>query len=157
MFIVRRNDAEFVKLLDFGISKVSEGDEGRGPMTSEGVVIGTPQYMAPEQAMSDVEADHRIDMYALGCLMCEMLTGRVPFTGKNPVEVVFKHVHEPPPPVRALREDVSPYVERVVMKALAKKREDRFATAGAIVKALNEPESEPRRERRCRRSRDACE
>ncbi len=136
VFIVQRNGEDFVKLLDFGISKVSEGDEGRGPMTSEGVVMGTPHYMAPEQAMSDVECDARIDLYALGCLLYEMLVGRVPFTGKNPVEVVFKHVHEAVVPPRTLVPTVSTRVERIVLRALEKKREDRFETAAAFAKAL---------------------
>ncbi|MEI8255990.1 MAG: protein kinase, partial [Deltaproteobacteria bacterium] len=138
VFIVQRSGSDFVKLLDFGISKVSEGDEGRGPMTSEGVVMGTPHYMAPEQAMSDVEPDARIDLYALGCLLYEMLTGNLPFTGKNPVEVVFKHVHEAPVPVRKVVPGLSARVERIVMCALEKKRDDRWATAAAFAEALED-------------------
>ena len=138
VFVVQRGGCDFVKLLDFGISKVSEGEEGRGPMTSEGVVMGTPHYMAPEQAMSEVEPDHRLDIYALGCLMFEMLTGRVPFTGKNPVEVVFKHVHETAPLPRKLRPEISAHAEAVVLKALEKKREDRFEHAAAMMAALDD-------------------
>ncbi len=137
VFILSRDGGDFVKLLDFGISKVTETGDG-APMTTEGVVMGTPYYMAPEQAMSDVETDQRIDVYALGCILYEMLTGRVPFRGRNAVEVVFKHVHEAPvPPSIACPEaQISPALDAVVLRALAKNRNERYPSATAVLTAL---------------------
>jgi hypothetical protein len=108
-------------------------------MTSEGMVLGTPHYMAPEQVMSAVDTDHRIDLYALGCLLFEMLTGRVPFLGKNAVELVFKHVHEAPTPPSRLRPDLafSPELEAVVLRLLEKDRDKRYANASEVLVALD--------------------
>lgn len=136
VFLVSRNGGDFVKLLDFGISKVLEGDEGRGTLTREGVLMGTPHYMAPELVQGDVQLDRRVDVYALGCLLYEMITGRVPFTGKHVVEVLYKHVHESPEPPSRLRSDVPSALESVVLRALEKDRERRFATAAEVLEAL---------------------
>jgi serine/threonine protein kinase len=137
VFVLQRQGEEFVKLLDFGISKVSEGDGGRGPMTSEGVVMGTPHYMAPEQIESSMESDHRIDLYALGCVLYETLTARLPFTGRNPIEVVFKHVHEAPTPPSRWREGLSPDLDAVVLHALEKDRGRRYQSAAEMLSALS--------------------
>ena len=82
VFVVAREGRDFVKVVDFGISKVLEADENQ-PITHEGTLLGTPHYMAPEQSTSGADTDARADLYALGCILFEMLTGKLPFTGKT--------------------------------------------------------------------------
>ena len=124
------DEAERVYLADFGIAKMAEGSSG---LTATGMISGTPQYMAPEQAMAGV-VDNRADIYALGIVAYEMLTGRVPFAADTPVAVLMKHVQEPIP-VPSTREVPEP-VMRALLKSLAKRPEDRWPTAVAFVKAL---------------------
>jgi predicted Ser/Thr protein kinase len=126
------DEAERVYLADFGIAKMVEGSPG---LTQTGMISGTPQYMAPEQAMA-AQVDHRADIYALGIVAYEMLTGRVPFAADTPVGVLMKHVQEPIP-IPSAREVPEPLV-RALLKALAKKPDDRWPTAGAFIKALGE-------------------
>ena len=124
------DEAERVYLADFGIAKMAEGASG---LTATGMISGTPQYMAPEQAMAGV-VDNRADIYALGIVAYEMLTGRVPFAADTPVAVLMKHVQDPIP-VPSTR-DVPEPLMRALLKALAKRPEDRWPTAVAFVKAL---------------------
>jgi tRNA A-37 threonylcarbamoyl transferase component Bud32 len=126
------DEAERVYLADFGIAKMVEGSSG---LTATGMISGTPQYMAPEQAMAGV-VDNRADIYALGIVAYEMLTGRVPFAADTPVAVLMKHVQDPIP-VPSTR-DVPEPLMRALLKALAKRPEDRWPTAVAFVKALAE-------------------
>jgi len=126
------DEAERVYLADFGIAKMAEGASG---LTATGMISGTPQYMAPEQAMAGV-VDNRADIYALGIVAYEMLTGRVPFAADTPVAVLMKHVQDPIP-VPSTR-DVPEPLMRALLKALAKRPEDRWPTAVAFVKALAE-------------------
>jgi predicted Ser/Thr protein kinase len=126
------DEAERVYLADFGIAKMVEGQPG---LTQTGMISGTPQYMAPEQAMA-AQVDHRADIYALGIVAYEMLTGRVPFAADTPVGVLMKHVQEPIP-IPSAREVPEPLV-RALLKGLAKKPDDRWPTAGAFVKALSD-------------------
>ena len=126
------DEAERVYLADFGIAKMVEGSSG---LTATGMISGTPQYMAPEQAMAGT-VDHRADIYALGIVAYEMLTGRVPFAADTPVAVLMKHVQEPIP-IASVR-DVPEPLMRALLKALAKNPEDRWPTAGSFVKALSE-------------------
>jgi serine/threonine-protein kinase len=126
------DEAERVYLADFGIAKMVEGSSG---LTATGMISGTPQYMAPEQAMAGV-VDNRADIYALGIVAYEMLTGRVPFAADTPVAVLMKHVQDPIP-VPSTR-DVPEPLMRALLKALAKRPEDRWPTALAFVKALAE-------------------
>ena len=146
VFLTKRDDVEFVKLLDFGISKLrspTEDQEGGGQsLTSTGMVMGTPQYIAPEQAHAHADLDHRVDIYAMGVILYEMLTGTLPFSGDTALELMMKHVQDVPEPPRKRRPDlhIPAYLEAVVLKALSKDRDDRYATAQEMLDAL--PRSE---------------
>jgi serine/threonine-protein kinase len=98
-------------------------------------VVGTAQYIAPEQAQG-LEVDARSDLYALGCCLYEMVTGQVPFTGPTPVAIAYRHVREDPTPPRALNPDVPVPLERVCLKAMAKRPEDRYQTAAELQRDL---------------------
>jgi serine/threonine protein kinase len=115
----REKAFDFVKILDFGVAKVREPDEGR--VTQQGVVFGTPEYMAPETARVGI-SDPRTDIYALGIMFYEMLTGTVPFTGETPVDVMLKVVSQPviPPRQKAPGIEITNEAERLIMKALSK-------------------------------------
>lgn len=130
IYLVERDGVEdFVKVLDFGIAKVL-GPDGGGKLTKSGVVYGTPLYMSPEQAAGK-DVDGRSDLYALGCLLYEMLAGRPPFDGVTSVEVLYRQVHEPARPLleAVSVEGVSPRLAGVVDRLLAKQRHDRPSTA----------------------------
>lgn len=116
---------DFVKLLDFGIAKISWDTSTR--LTKVGSIFGTPQYMSPEQA-SGKDCDFRGDIYSMGCIIYEMCTGEVPFTADTFMGTLTKHMFEKPVPPRELRPDlgIPPGVERVILRALAKEAEDRF-------------------------------
>ncbi|MBL8150847.1 MAG: serine/threonine protein kinase [Blastocatellia bacterium] len=114
---------ELVKVLDFSIAKLRMGEKG-GDLTQAGMVVGTPQYMSPEQAEGK-ELDSRSDLYSLGVMLYEMLTGQLPFKAATPVALVLKHIHAAPRPPRELVETLPQSIESVVLKALAKKREER--------------------------------
>jgi hypothetical protein len=130
------DDAERVYLADFGIAKMVEGSQG---LTVTGMVTGTPQYMAPEQGMGR-KVDHRADIYALGVVAYEMLTGSVPFSADTPVAVMMKHVTGPIPVPSP--EDVPEVFTRALLKALAKEPEERWPSAGAFLHALEMGQSE---------------
>ena len=120
-----------VKVLDFGIAKLHGVSSGMIDLTATGSVMGTPQYMSPEQCM-DEELDGRSDVYSLGILLYEALTARVPFTSTTATAVAVAQVNQKPPPLRLLNPSISPVLEAVVMHALEKKREARPQTAGAL-------------------------
>jgi len=120
-------------LTDFGIAKLLQG--GGEKFTATGSLVGTPAYMSPEQGRGD-KIDARTDIYAVGVILYEMVTGRVPFEAETPVAVVLKHIQTELPPVRSLNPEVPEAVEAVIAKALAKDPADRFATAGEMVQAL---------------------
>ncbi|MDP9375880.1 MAG: serine/threonine protein kinase, partial [Chloroflexota bacterium] len=122
-------------LSDFGVAKALEGAEG---LTRTGVGVGTPEYMAPEQAQG--RADPRSDLYALGVILYQMLTGRVPFTGNSTVEVLMRQVQGTMPlmPLRAMGTAVPLAVEAVLQKALAKDPNARFQTGRALVEAFQQ-------------------
>jgi serine/threonine-protein kinase len=120
---------------DFGIA-LAAAKTGGSRMTETGMSLGTPTYMSPEQAMGDRTLDARSDVYALGCVLYEMLTGDAPFTGSTAQAVVAKVLTEKPAPIIARRERVPPHVEDAVLTALEKLPADRFATAGEFVAAL---------------------
>lgn len=117
----RETRFDFVKILDFGVAKVREPEAERARTTQAGVVFGTPEYMAPETARVGT-ADARSDIYALGIMFYEMLTGRVPFTGEAPVDVMIKQVNEPVPPPRDIAPDaeITDEAEQLILKALSK-------------------------------------
>ncbi len=122
--ITKSGDSDFVKILDFGIAKVAR-ESGR--LTRTGVIFGTPQYMSPEQA-AGTNIDARTDVYSLGIIMYEMLTGHVPFEADTFMGVLTKHLYEEPIPPRRLVPpvDISQSTESVVLKAIAKKPEKRY-------------------------------
>lgn len=121
------NDVAPVKVLDFGIAKL-KSYAGAANLTEKGLIIGTPNYMSPEQCRGE-ELDPRSDIYSMGVILYEMLTGDAPFQADTPVAVVLKHASEPPRPLRELRPEIPATVERVVLKALQKRRDDRQGSA----------------------------
>ena len=135
--IDREGRTDFVKVLDFGIAKMNAMDEGGARLTRTGMIFGTPEYMSPEQAKGD-KPDHRVDIYAVGCILYEMLTGDVPFHAETFMGVLTKHMFENPQPLsqRAPAANVPADVEAVVMKALAKDRDLRFQTMKEMSIAL---------------------
>jgi eukaryotic-like serine/threonine-protein kinase len=131
VLVVRREDgSELAKVIDFGISH-NPPPAGAAPITRSGAIIGTPEYMAPEQAAGD-PVDRRTDVYAVGVLAFEMLTGELPISAATPIATLVAHqTHTPDPPSRR-RPSVPPEVDALVLRALAKKPQDRFASMEAL-------------------------
>ncbi len=127
---------------DFGVAKAVTEATGHQLLTSTGVALGTPTYMAPEQAVADPHQDHRVDIYALGVLGYELLTGRAPFSATTAQEMLAAHVTATPEPLEQHRPTVSPALAAVVMKCLAKKPADRWQTADELLAQL-EPLATP--------------
>jgi serine/threonine protein kinase len=138
--IPRGGDPDFVKILDFGLAKLSGPSQAMSHQTKTGSLLGTPHYMAPEQAENVKKVDHRADVYSLGCILFQMLTGRVPFPGEGFGEVLVRHVREPPPLPSRLNPAVPPAIEKIVLHALAKKPDFRFASMDDFRSALRDPE-----------------
>ena len=124
---------------DFGIARAVRAAGGER-LTQTGFTVGTPEYMSPEQAAGNADLDGRSDLYSLGCVLFEMLSGVMPYAGGTPLEILAKKLSEPAPRVSVGRKAAPGPVEAVLTKALATRREDRFATAGEFVAAL---EGEP--------------
>jgi serine/threonine protein kinase len=144
VFLVDRdNRPDFVKIVDFGIAKVAplpgEAAPNQPRLTKAGSVFGTPEYMAPEQAAGRGDTDGRVDIYALGIITYEMLTGTVPHKGDSMVRTLAMQMLDPIVPPSQARPDleISPAAEAVVMKALAKKRDQRYQTMGELLAALD--------------------
>ena len=127
-----------VIVADFGISRAMV-TENVQQITVTGVSVGTPEYMSPEQIGASGDLDGRSDVYSLGCVAYEMLTGKPPFTGRTYVEIFAKQRNDPPRPIIETRPDLGPAANAAMMKSLAKKRTDRFATAGEFVQSLASP------------------
>src|SRR3954470_12498282 len=127
MLLRQQDDHDFVKVLDFGLVKFFFGDSADADITNAGTFMGSPHYIAPEQARNQ-SPDQRCDIYSLGVLLYHMLTGKVPFTGGAPVDIILKHLHEEPVPPGELRPDlqIAPELQEIVLKCMAKAREDRF-------------------------------
>jgi tRNA A-37 threonylcarbamoyl transferase component Bud32 len=141
IFLINRgNSVDFVKVLDFGLAKLMQSEEKVTHKTRTGSVMGTPYYMAPEQCEGKSSLDQRADLYSLGVILFEMLTGRVPFTGEGYGEIIVKHITQPPPPPRSLNPGLTPGHEAILMRALAKNREDRFASMQEMRAAMLDPE-----------------
>ncbi len=130
-----RGTKDFVKVLDFGIAKIQESSTEPG-LTQVGMVCGTPEYMSPEQARGEA-LDARSDLYAVGVILYQMVTGRLPFDAPTAMGIVTKHLTEPPtPPSQVPGVKVSAALENLIMRALSKKREGRPATALAMQQEL---------------------
>ena len=128
---------DHAKVLDFGIAKINEPDgDFDGGLTAPNLVIGTPQYMSPEQCSQDSEIDHRSDIYSLGVILYEMLVGHVPFSGDSATIVMMKHLQEPVPSVLEERSDVPPPIGRVVARAMAKVPSNRYQTVAELIEDL---------------------
>jgi tRNA A-37 threonylcarbamoyl transferase component Bud32 len=121
-----------VKVVDFGIARAAADDT----LTQTGIVLGTAAYLSPEQAQG-VAVDPRSDVYSLGCVLYEMLTGRKPFTGDSALAIAYKHVREDPAPPSQVNPDIPPELEAVVMTAMAKDQAQRFPSGGAMQEALS--------------------
>jgi serine/threonine-protein kinase len=121
---------------DFGVAKAVSEATGRATLTTAGVALGTPSYMAPEQAVADPHLDHRVDIYAVGAVAYELLTGRPPFTGSNAQAVLSAHVTEAAVPVTKHRETVPAQLESLVMRCLEKKPADRWQSAEQLLPEL---------------------
>lgn len=118
-----------IKVMDFGIARALE-DSGQ-TMTSTDAVVGTAQYLSPEQARGET-VDTRSDLYSCGCMLFELLTGRAPFKGDSAVSVAYQHVAEMPPLPSSIAADISPELDRMVMKSLAKRPEERYQDATSM-------------------------
>jgi serine/threonine-protein kinase len=128
----REGQPDFVKLLDFGVAKLERPE---GKLTREGIALGTPEYMAPEQARA-IHVDGRTDVYAVGCIAFEMLTGRTVFHGASPGDIMIKQVREVPVPPRSLNSEIPPALEAVVLRCLAKQPKDRPQSAMELAREL---------------------
>ncbi len=126
-----------VWVVDFGLGKALHRDTPGVSMTDRDLIVGTPEYMSPEQVRGD-DVDHRGDIYATGAILFEMLTGRVPYRANTPMNTMTAHLHEPIPSARSVRPDrgISPALEAVLSRALAKEPADRYPTARAFAEAL---------------------
>jgi serine/threonine-protein kinase len=151
LFCVRRaDDVLSVKVLDFGISKVTGPSQVDASMTRTTAVVGSPVYMSPEQLQSSRGVDVRTDIWSLGIILFELLTGRPPFTADAVTELVIKIAVEPTPSMRDLRSDVPAELEQAVLRCLEKNRELRFQTVGELAMALHDyapPRARPSIER----------
>ena len=138
IFLVEHGDeADFVKVLDFGLVKnVSESNKGED-LTQTGLFMGSPKYMAPEQIRGD-DVDARTDIYGLGIILYEMITGKVPFDYPNSVNILMAHVSEAPPAMRQINPavDVSPQLQDMVTRCMAKSPDERFRSMDEVLAAL---------------------
>src|SRR6478752_1638059 len=136
----RGADKNFVKLLDFGIAKLT-GDTSQSHKTRTGLVIGTPAYMSPEQCEGKGLIDHRSDVYSLGVMMYELLTGRVPCPGEGFGEILVAHLTRQPEPPSTVNPDVTPELEAIVMHSIAKDRNRRFQNMNEFLQAIQNPDA----------------
>jgi serine/threonine-protein kinase len=133
------SNSPLIKILDMGLARLLHpGDDLGGPasITKIGMIMGTPDFIAPEQALDARRADIRSDLYSLGCTFYYLLTGQVPFPGGTKLEKMFRHQSEEPRPLEQLRTEVPPRVRALVRKMMAKRPEDRFATPADVGNAL---------------------
>ena len=139
IFLIQREGRpEFVKILDFGIAKIMGLDPNGPRLTRTGMIFGTPEYMAPEQAEGK-EADHRVDIYAVGCIAYHLLTGQTPFIAENFMAMLTKHLMEDPVPPSVRRPDlaITPEMDALVLKALEKDRDRRYQTMAELLEAVS--------------------
>lgn len=137
IMLSQTNGGDWAKVLDFGIAKIQQPEGVRDiEITAANLVIGTPQYMSPEQCSQSGPIDARSDVYSFGIIVYEMLAGRVPFTGESPTVIMMKQVQDEPPPISEFRPDLPAAVTQVISQALEKQPDDRFQSAGELAKAL---------------------
>jgi len=148
LLVENPDGTDTVKVLDFGIAKIREGSTGFGEgytPTQTGLVVGTPQYLSPEQAMGKhgSEVDGRADLYALGVVLYEMLTGQLPFHSDTTIGLLMHHIHTVPTPAHYLKPDldIPPAISLVLMKALEKDPAKRFQTGDEMLTALSAPQN----------------
>ncbi len=134
-----------VKLLDFGLARGKGVDFAT--LTRTGTILGTPGYMSPEQ-FDGLDLDERTDVYSLGVVLFEMLTGRLPFTGQTPIAVAMKHKTEPPPLPRSLRHDLPAWLERLVLACLEKDPAQRIPSMNELAAELRKPRTAGRPQKR---------
>jgi serine/threonine protein kinase len=146
IFITQKQGRDFVKVLDFGISKFKNPEHGDPKLTATDQIVGTPLYISPELARGMATVDHRTDIYALGVIMYEMITGSPPFTGQNHFQLLYQHGNEAPDPPsqRSKKANIPPHVEAAVLRALEKDPADRFDDMNDFCAALEGP-TVPRR------------
>jgi serine/threonine-protein kinase len=139
IFLIQREGRpEFVKILDFGIAKIMGLDPNGPRLTRTGMIFGTPEYMAPEQAEGK-EADHRVDIYAVGCIIYHLLTGQTPFVADNFMAMLTKHLMEDPvlPSVRRPDLAITPEMDALLAKALEKDRDKRYQSMAEFLEAVS--------------------
>src|SRR5205807_8030771 len=131
------DDHDSVKVLYSGLVKSSAGEGPENDITKAATFMGSPHYIAPEQARNQ-GPDQRCDIYSLGILLYHMLTGRVPFTAPAPVDIILKHLHEQPVAPRELRPDlpIAPDLQEIVLRCMAKAREDRYQSMDELLAQL---------------------
>lgn len=120
-----------VKVMDFGLARI----EGQSRLTQDGLVAGTASYLAPELALGE-PGDHRVDLYAMGVIMYELLTGRRPFSGDDPLTIISQHIHAPVVPPQHYNPNLSDELQAIILKLMAKEAEDRYETATQVREAL---------------------
>ena len=136
IMLTEENGLQCVKIVDFGIAK-SVKEDPTDPLTSTGEIFGTSYYMSPEQCQGQ-SIDHRSDIYSLGCVFFQMLSGELPFVGTTPIATVVKHLHDPVPKIK--RSDIPAHVQGVIERAMAKDADDRFQSVQELAAALNSAE-----------------
>jgi serine/threonine-protein kinase len=135
ILVLKRPPHPFIKILDFGLAKLRGPSQQQGEQTAVGTVVGTPTYMAPEQCLGD-PVDPRTDVYALGVMLYELLTGKPPFVDAAPQRVLAMHIHKPPRPPSVAVPGLPKPLEAVVLKALAKRPAERHPSASALYEEL---------------------
>jgi serine/threonine protein kinase len=122
-----------VYLTDFGLARITEGSSS---LTGD-MILGTPHYISPEQAMNEEKLDEGTDIYSFGVMIYEMVVGRLPYEADTPMSIIEDHVFTPPPPPTSIKPGLSKEVEQVILKTLAKKRSDRYDRVSTLVRAFN--------------------
>lgn len=141
IFITQKKGRDFIKVLDFGISKIKSPDHTDVKLTATDQIVGTPLYISPELARGVAAVDHRTDIYALGVIVYEMVTGTPPFAGQNHFQLLYKHGNESPDPPsqRGGRAKIPAHVESAILRALEKQPSDRFSSMKGFSDALQGP------------------